>query len=70
MGGFVSSPTPAPAPAPQPTKPKPKPVIQDIDPSDPAYSKSKRRGRRSTILTSTTGASDQLELAKKTLLGG
>ena len=30
----------------------------------------KRRGRRSTILTSTTGASDQLELAKKTLLGG
>ena len=70
MGGFVSRPTPAPAPAPQPTKPKPKPVIQDIDPSDPAYSTSKRRGRRSTILTSTTGASDQLELAKKTLLGG
>ena len=69
MGGFVSRPTPAPAPAPQP-KPKPKPVIQDIDPSDPAYSQSKRRGRRSTILTSTTGASDQLELAKKTLLGG
>ena len=70
MGGFVSRPTPAPAPAPQPTKPKPKPVIQDIDPSDPAYSTSKRRGRRSTILTSTTGASDQLELAKRTLLGG
>ena len=70
MGGFVSRPTPAPAPAPQPTKPKPKPVIQDIDPSDPAYSQSKRRGRRSTILTSTTGASDELELAKKTLLGG
>ena len=70
MGGFVSRPTPAPAPAPQPTKPKPRPVIQDIDPSDPAYSQSKRRGRRSTILTSTTGASDQLELAKKTLLGG
>ena len=70
MGGFVSRPTPAQAPAPQPTKPKPKPVIQDIDPSDPAYSQSKRRGRRSTILTSTTGASDELELAKKTLLGG
>ena len=70
MGGFVSRPTPAPAPAPQPTKPIPKPVIQDIDPSDPAYSTSKRRGRRSTILTSTTGASDQLELAKRTLLGG
>ncbi len=67
--GSVFRPTPAPAPAPQPM-PKPKPVIQDIDPSDPAYSKSKRRGRRSTILTSTTGASDELELAKKTLLGG
>ena len=67
--GSVFRPTPAPAPAPQPM-PKPKPVIQDIDPSDPAYSKSKRRGRRSTILTSTTGASDQLELAKRTLLGG
>ena len=67
--GSVFRPTPAPAPAPQPM-PKPKPVIQDIDPSDPAYSQSKRRGRRSTILTSTTGASDELELAKKTLLGG
>ena len=69
--GSVFRPSPAPAPTPQPPRPKPKPVvIQDIDPSDPAYSKSKRRGRRSTILTSTTGASDQLELAKKTLLGG
>ena len=29
-----------------------------------------RKGRRSTILTSTTGASDELQLAKKTLLGG
>ena len=66
---FRPKPTPAPAPAPQP-KPKPKPVIQDIDPTDPAYSTSKRRGRRSTILTSTTGASDELQLAKKTLLGG
>ena len=67
--GSVFRPTPAPAPAPQPM-PKPKPVIQDIDPSDPAYSQTKRRGRRSTILTSTTGASDELQLAKKTLLGG
>ena len=66
---FRPSPAPAPTPKPQP-KPKPKPVIQDIDPSDPAYSSSKRRGRRSTILTSTAGASDELELAKKTLLGG
>ena len=66
---FRPTPTPAPAPKPQPM-PKPKPVIQDIDPTDPAYSQTKRRGRRSTILTSTTGASDELELAKKTLLGG
>jgi len=68
--GSVFRPSPAPAPTPQPPRPKPKPVIQDIDPTDPAYSTSKRRGRRSTILTSTTGASDELELAKKTLLGG
>ena len=68
--GSVFRPSPAPAPTPQPPRPKPKPVIQDIDPTDPAYSTSKRRGRRSTILTSTTGASDELQLAKKTLLGG
>ena len=69
--GSVFRPTPAPASAPKPQPmPKPKPVIQDIDPSDPAYLQSKRRGRRSTILTSTTGASDELELARKTLLGG
>ena len=67
--GSVFRPSPAPAPTPQPPRPKPKPVIQDIDPRDPSYS-TKRRGRRSTILTSTTGASDELELAKKTLLGG
>ena len=30
----------------------------------------KRRGRRATILTSTTGVSEDVELAKKTLLGG
>jgi len=34
------------------------------------YDQSKRKGRRSTILTSTTGVSEELELAKKTLLGG
>ena len=36
----------------------------------PQYDQSKRRGRRATILTSTTGVSQDLELAKKTLLGG
>ena len=34
------------------------------------YDEKKRRGRRSTILTSTSGVSEELELAKKTLLGG
>ena len=70
MGGFARKIISSPVVQPVQPKPKPKPVIQDIDPSDPAYSKSKRRGRRSTILTSTTGATDELELAKKTLLGG
>ena len=36
----------------------------------PQYDQSKRRGRRATILTSTSGVSQDLELAKKTLLGG
>ena len=35
--GSVFRPSPAPAPAPKPPRPKPKPVIQDIDPTDPAY---------------------------------
>ena len=69
MGGFARRVISSPVVQPVQPKPKPKPVIQDIDPTDPAYS-TKRRGRRSTILTSTTGASDQLELAKRTLLGG
>ena len=69
MGGFARRVISSPVVQPVQPKPKPKPVIQDIDPTDPAYA-TKRRGRRSTILTSTTGASDQLELAKKTLLGG
>ncbi len=70
MGGFARRVISSPVVQPVQPKPKPKPVIQDIDPTDPAYSQSKRRGRRSTILTSTTGASDELELTKKTLLGG
>jgi hypothetical protein len=38
--------------------------------ADPRYDDKKRRGRRSTILTSTEGVDESLELAKKTLLGG
>ena len=61
-------------------KPKPQPVPQPVPmmtaPQGPTkaeavqYDQSKRKGRRATILTSTSGVSQDLELAKKTLLGG
>ena len=69
MGGPVRIFRPKPQPAPQPA-----PII--TPPQGPTkaeavqYDKSKRKGRRATILTSTSGVSEQLELAKKTLLGG
>tara|TARA_X000000950_G_scaffold183831_1_gene222703 strand:- start:880 stop:1095 length:216 start_codon:yes stop_codon:yes gene_type:complete len=71
MGGpvrrIISAPKPAPAPAPAPmmTAPKGPTKAEAVQ-----YDQSKRKGRRSTILTSTTGVSEELELAKKTLLGG
>ena len=70
MGGPVRIFRPKPQPAPQPA-----PVVMTA-PKGPTkaeavqYDKSKRKGRRATILTSTSGVSEQLELAKKTLLGG
>ena len=70
MGGTVRIFRPKPQPAPQPA-----PVVMTA-PKGPTkaeavqYDKSKRKGRRATILTSTSGVSEQLELAKKTLLGG
>ena len=67
MGGFISRPKPAPVPRPEP-KPEPKPIVETK--ADKKYDEKKRRGRRSTILTSTSGVSEELELAKKTLLGG
>ena len=67
MGGFISRPKPAPVPRPEP-KPEPKPIVETK--VDKKYDEKKRRGRRSTILTSTSGVSEELELAKKTLLGG
>ena len=70
MGGFFR-PKPAPMPAPKPIhKPEPKPIIETKKKIDPRYDDKKRRGRRSTILTSTEGVDESLELAKKTLLGG
>ena len=51
-------------------KPSPKPEPIKLTATDPRYDKSKRRGRRSTILTGTEGADDQLDIQLKTLLGG
>ena len=70
MGGPVRIFRPKPQPAPQPapmvmTPPKGPTKAEAVQ-----YDKSKRKGRRATILTSTSGVSEQLELAKKTLLGG
>ena len=70
MGGPVRIFRPKPQPAPQPA-----PVVMTA-PKGPTkaeavqYDKSKRKGRKATILTSTSGVSEELELAKKTLLGG
>ena len=70
MGGFFR-PKPAPMPAPKPIpKPEPKPIIETKKKIDPRYDDKKRRGRRSTILTSSEGLDESLEIAKKTLLGG
>tara|TARA_B100000242_G_C42889812_1_gene412797 strand:+ start:389 stop:604 length:216 start_codon:yes stop_codon:yes gene_type:complete len=71
MGGFVRSVVSAPQPvAPKPPKPEPKPIIETRKAIDPRYDDKKRRGRRSTILTSSEGVDESLEIAKKTLLGG
>ena len=67
MGGFISRPKPRPIPKPEP-KPEPKPIVETK--MEKKYDEKKRRGRRSTILTSSSGVSEELELAKKTLLGG
>ena len=70
MGGPVRIFRPKPQPAPQPapavmTAPKGPTKAEAVQ-----YDKSKRKGRKATILTSTSGVSEELELAKKTLLGG
>ena len=54
----------------QVVKPAPKPEPIRMTATDPRYDKSKRRGRRSTILTGTEGAEEQADIQLKTLLGG
>ena len=71
MGGpvrrIISAPKPVPAPQPAPMMTAPKGPTKS---EAVQYDQSKRKGRRATILTSSTGVSRDLELAKKTLLGG
>ena len=70
MGGFTPKPFRPKAPAaPQVVAPKP------VTPSGPTtveavYDKSKRRGRKATLLTSSKGVSSDAEIQLKTLLGG
>ena len=67
MGGpaKIFRPKPKPQPAPQPapvmTAPKGPTKAEAVQ-----YDKSKRKGRRATILTSSSGVTEKLELAKKT----
>ena len=60
------------------SRPKIQQVIRQPDPepepirmtkTDPRYDK-KRKGRRSTILTSSEGVDDNVDIKLKTLLGG
>ena len=67
MGGFVPQKRKAPAPvvvAPKPTKPSGPTTVEAV------YDKSKRRGRKATLLTSSKGVSNDAEIQLKTLLGG
>ena len=71
MGGFspiqkiISKPKVQAAMATKPTKPPAAPTTVEA-----AYDKSKRRGRKATLLTSSKGISNDAEIQLKTLLGG
>lgn len=79
MGGFISKPKPpAPAPAPIPKPQPPKPTVVETTASQALEApqlgttdeaiKTKRKGRRATILTNNTNLGGT-SIAKKTLLG-
>ena len=70
MGGPVRRILSPSRPAPVQERPAPKPEPIKLTATDPRYDKSKRRGRRSTILTGTEGAEEQADIQLKTLLGG
>ena len=50
--------------APKPTTPSGPTTVEAV------YDKSKRRGRKATLLTSSKGVSNDAEIQLKTLLGG
>lgn len=83
MGGFIPRPkAPEPAPAPKAVE-QPKVVSQmdapqpidapagptDIEMDQEENLRTKRKGRKNTILTSSQGLGENIELGKKTLLG-
>lgn len=74
MGGFTPSPIRKiiQQPKVQSQMNAPKPVTTPAGPTttEAAYDKTKRRGRKATLLTSSKGATDAVELQLKTLLGG
>jgi len=71
MGGFspiqkiISKPQVQAAMAPKPVKTPAGPTTVEA-----VYDKSKRRGRKATLLTSSKGVSSDAEIQLKTLLGG
>ena len=81
MGGFTPAPIRriiAPKPKPKPVAPRVQQEAVAVAPRGPTIAELPqdtrravgRRGRKATILTSSTGVSDELTLGYKTLLGG
>ena len=71
MGGFVSRPSPPPPQPPKPTVVETSAAQAADAPSYDAGIAAKRKGRRATILTGASGATDlgKTNIQKKTLLG-
>ena len=70
---FVRAFTPKPKPQPQPPKPQIQKAAVKAAPKGPTSleiaTQNKRKGRRSTRLTSATGATEEYKLSKKSILG-
>ena len=68
MGGFISRPKPAPRPEPRP-EPVQKPIVE-TKAEKKKYDDTKRKGRRSTILTTPDYEDTAATTNQPTLLGG